>query len=207
MGNHNSTNGDHDALASPSSPAARASEASLRHSSSFAQPQTSYYYLPPQKDEDEVSIAVYNPFDRATNRENYPPLSQVLHYNPAGGPEPGPSVETLAALYPVNFPLVFPNPGLSSADELADDFHAAWREKWFKDETSRKLRLVRISTDSPHCWSCVRWTPGCCLRILLPWSCSVGTALLLLRAGRLANTQHRLHHGRPAVQGSSAQRP
>lgn len=141
MGNNPSNTNDADNLASPSSPP-RAGEASLQQAPwNLQQASASYYYLQPSS-ETEPSFTVFNPFDRASNRENCPPLSEALHYDSTEAYDSGPSIETLAALYPVDFPLCFPGDERSSAAELANSYHLQFCEQWFRERTAIKLQMV-----------------------------------------------------------------
>lgn len=91
-----------------------------------------------------VIAAVFNPFDReSTNRENFPPLDEALAYDPRTGPESGPSIETLAALYPVDFPLRFPSASRrSSFDAQQEARGAQLDELWFAQRLELKMRRV-----------------------------------------------------------------
>lgn len=77
-----------------------------------------------------------HPFHRA-DRVNYPDLNETLRYSPDGSRDSGPSIDTLANLYPAEFPLnqsLCPSSGSSHAEH----------EAWFESETARKAIQVKI---------------------------------------------------------------
>jgi hypothetical protein len=56
----------------------------------------------PQQRQEEV----YNPFDAEDAQHNFPLFADaVRRASSSGGPGSGPSIDTLAAMYPIDFPL------------------------------------------------------------------------------------------------------
>ena len=80
-------------------------------------------------------LAVWNPFDRSTSRDNYPDVQQALHYDPYAPSDSGPSIDELSRLHPDDFMQHQPPPSSDSSEER----HQVELDAWFQRRAATRV--------------------------------------------------------------------